>query len=292
MKSFWQRILMVLGVFYILGGAFFVERVQALAVPPTSVEFYVQDLADLVSASAEAEWIREAKSLDESTGAQVVLLTLPSLEDEALEDFSVEVARAWGVGDGQDNTGVLVLLVKDSHDIRIEIGYGLEGALPDGATGRLMREYLIPKLQENDYDGGVLATEKAIAEAVRGELDLSETESEYDANEGFSLIFGAGIFAIVVFFWCASERNWWRKCPKCGKRKWTKKIDYLSGLKQQVVTTCQNCHYQKKGPIMKITSESNTFGGGFGSGSSGGSSSGGSSGGGGSFGGGGASGKW
>ena len=271
--------------------SFAFSKVSALEVPEPSTEFYVQDLADLVSASAEAQWLDAAKSLAQDTGAQVVLLTIPSLEDEALEDFSIKVARSWGIGDGKDNTGVLVFLVADSHEIRIEIGYGLEGVLPDGATGRLMREYLIPKLKENDYDGGVLDLENAIIAAVRGELDLkSDTDSD-EKETLISLIFALVVFGGGSFCWFGSQRNWWRKCPKCGQRKWTESTHRLSALKEQTVFTCQGCHYQKKGPIVKIINNIGT--GSFGSGSSfGGGSSSSSSGGGGSFGGGGSSGKW
>ncbi|MDO5561897.1 MAG: TPM domain-containing protein [bacterium] len=265
---------------------FFVPSALALAVPNKSDEFYVQDLANVIDAEAESEFIARSQALAAQDGTQIVLLTIPSLEGDSLEEFSLKTARDWSIGSAEKNNGVLILLVMDSHDIRIEVGYGLEGVLPDGLTGRLQREYLISRLKEGDYSGGVLALQQALIDTINGKEVWTEEIKNQSENDDW--IFSVTIFAVVISFYLASQKNWWRKCPKCQKRQWQKKWKNVGLTQRRVLTTCKKCGYTKKGPLMSITSGSSGFGGG----SFGGGSSGGSSGGGGSFGGGGSSGKW
>lgn len=270
----------------------------ALAVPSKSDEFYVQDLANVIEAAAEIEFIARSQALAAQDGTQIVLLTIPSLEGDSLEEFSLKTARAWGIGGTEKDNGVLILLVMDSHDIRIEVGYGLESVLPDGLAGRLQRQYLIPRLQEGDYSGGVLALQDAIIKIItQDESFLAAMAEEENLAESVEkaagLIFLSSFsvwifFALIIFLILGSRRAYWRKCPRCERRQLQVRMDKVSLTEQQKVTTCKNCHYLKKGPVTMIPV---ITGSGFGDGFGGGFSSG-SSGGGGSFGGGGSSGKW
>ena len=275
-RRFWQ----VMGVF-VLSWLVFMPKSQALTVPSPSTELYVLDQAQMISEAAEAQFVSRSEALAATSGAQIALLTIPSLEDESLEEYSLAVARKWALGEEKKDNGVLVLVVEDSHQIRIEVGYGLEEILPDGLTGRLQRTYLTPKFREGDYDGGVLALQQALIETIQGKT--VETNVDTEQLDFTSIV---AVWLVIIGIWLSATKNWWRKCPQCGKRShWRSKTEKVGLTKIQTVTTCKNCGYEKKGPIMPLGSR-----GGFGG--SGGFGSGGSSGGGGSFGGGGSSGGW
>lgn len=275
-RRFWQ----VMGVF-VLSWLIFLPKSQALAVPSPSRELYVLDQAQMISEAAEAQFVSRSEALAATSGAQIALLTIPSLEDESLEEYSLEVARKWALGEEKKDNGVLILVVEDSHQIRIEVGYGLEEILPDGLTGRLQRTYLTPKFRTGDYDGGVLALQQALIETIQGKT--VETNADTEQLDFTSIV---AVWLVIIGIWLSAAKNWWRKCPQCGKRShWRSKTEKVGLTKIQTVTTCKNCGYEKKGPIVPLGSR-----GGFGG--SGGFGSGGSSGGGGSFGGGGSSGSW
>ena len=110
--------------------------------------------------------INTSSQLAEETGAQVAVVTLSSLEDEPLEEVALGILREWGLGDKEKNNGVLILVVPAERQSRIEVGYGLEGALPDGKTGRIQDEHMIPSFQQEDYDRGILQGYQAIISEV------------------------------------------------------------------------------------------------------------------------------
>ncbi len=271
-----------MGVF-VLSWLVFLPKSQALAIPSPSAKLYVLDQAEMISETVEAQFVSKSEALAATSGAQIALLTIPSLEDESLEEYSLAVARKWALGEEKKDNGVLVLVVEDSHQIRIEVGYGLEEILPDGLTGRLQRTYLTPKFREGDYDGGVLALQQALIDVIQGKT--VEIGADNEQKTDFTIIIL--VWLAIVGIWLSAAKNWWRKCPQCGKRNhWRLKTEKVGLTKMQTITTCKNCGYEKKGPIMPLGSRTGGFGG------SGGFGSGGSSGGGGSFGGGGSSGSW
>lgn len=106
------------------------------------------------------------------TKAQIVVVTINTLKGQPLEDFSLKILRQWGIGDKQKNNGVLILLVVKDRKSRIEVGYGLEGALPDGKTGRIQDEYMIPYYKEGNFSKGILEGYKAILLEVYNEYGI------------------------------------------------------------------------------------------------------------------------
>jgi uncharacterized protein len=125
----------------------------------------------------------------------------------------LNVAREWGIGQKERNSGVLLLIVKDDRRMRIEVGYGLEGALPDIRSNRIIRDRIRPAFQQNDYYGGVNAGVDGIIAAIHGEVDpnLTETTSTTQTNAfpwEFVLFFG-----LFGFSWLASmlarTKSWW-----------------------------------------------------------------------------------
>ena len=103
-----------------------------------SLDRRVIDLAGLFSASAASSMEAELEGLETETGAQVAVLTIPSLEGQPLEDYALRVVEAWRLGREKRDNGVLILIARDDRKIRIEVGYGLEGVLPDAMCGRII----------------------------------------------------------------------------------------------------------------------------------------------------------
>jgi uncharacterized protein len=128
----------------------------------------VNDEAHLFDANAASSLDRTLKAYEQKTGRQFVVLTLPTLGDEVLEDYSIKVARAWKLGTKGKDDGILLLVARDDHKVRIEVGYGLEGDLPDAKAGRIIRDELVPRFRANDYAGGVTAGVDAVIKTLDG----------------------------------------------------------------------------------------------------------------------------
>jgi len=142
---------------------------QAVTPPlPAQPSEYVVDLAGVLNAETRARLNARLKDLEAATTAQVVVLTLNSLEGEPIESFSHQTAVKWGIGQkGKDNGVLLTVAVKD-RKYRIEVGYGLESALPDSLVGSLGRQYLVPNFRKGDFAAGIVAAVNEVAKAISG----------------------------------------------------------------------------------------------------------------------------
>jgi uncharacterized protein len=142
----------------------------ALDVPYLSAR--VNDDAHMLSVGAVQTLEANLKAYEAQTGRQFVVLTVPSLGDEALEDFSLKVARAWKLGTKGKDDGILFLIARDDHKLRFEVGYGLEGELPDARCGRIIRSVVVPRLRAGDADGAVSAGVDAVLQTLKGQDTL------------------------------------------------------------------------------------------------------------------------
>jgi uncharacterized protein len=131
---------------------------------------YVNDYGDMISQSAEADLAAKLKSFEETDSTQLVVLTVPSLEGEPLEDYSIRVAEAWKIGQKTKDNGILFLVSREDRKMRIEVGRGLEGKLTDLTAGRIIDLVVKPKFKAEDYDGGFTAGVSALIDATRGEF--------------------------------------------------------------------------------------------------------------------------
>lgn len=147
----------------------------AAAYQPTT-QFFVNDFADVISSNAEQQIVELGRTLEQQTGAQVVAVTVPSLDGQSVEDYAIDLANSWGIGQAEQDNGVLLLIAVEERKLRIEVGRGLEGALPDGKTGRIMDEYMTPSLRSNDYSAGMLEGYKAVAAQVYQEYGVDSSE--------------------------------------------------------------------------------------------------------------------
>jgi len=142
----------------------------ALEVPPLAGR--VNDQARMLSDATETHLEAALATLEEETGAQVAVLTIPTLEDEVLEDYSLAVAESWKLGRGQFDDGALLLIARDERRMRLEVGYGLEGTIPDAYAKRIIDDIVRPRFRTGDFDGGVTMAIDAIAGLIRGDESL------------------------------------------------------------------------------------------------------------------------
>ena len=150
----------------------------------------INDQADLLSDGFETGLDGKLRLLEEETGAQVAVLTILSLEGDPIEDFSIRVVETWKLGRAGVDDGVLILIVRDDRRMRIEIGYGLEGALTDAQAGRIIDVLMVPRFRSGDFEGGVDAAVEAVSSAIRGEaLVLPEEPARGRGMNPGSLIF-------------------------------------------------------------------------------------------------------
>ena len=144
--------------------------------PNATERFFVNDFADVLDESDEQAIYEIGVALQTATDAQVVLVTVDSLDGQALEDYSLGIARAWGIGDAEKNNGILLLFTTDGPHSRVEVGYGLEGAVPDSKAGRILDTYLVPWYEDEDaWSVRLTDTYKALVNEVY--LAFGETVS-------------------------------------------------------------------------------------------------------------------
>lgn len=140
---------------------------EALEVP--ALQSRVNDLAGLLSPEVSRRVEAELAGFEKSESTQIVVLTIPTLEGESLEEFSIKVAETWKIGQEGKANGVILLVAKQERKVRIEVGRGLEGKLTDLVSGRIIRNEIAPHFKTGDFDGGVIAGTNAIMAVVKGE---------------------------------------------------------------------------------------------------------------------------
>jgi uncharacterized protein len=217
----------------------------------------VVDDAGVLSASTQSQLTDMLTAHERTTGQQVVVVTLDSLQGYTIEDYGYQLGRYWGIGQKGKNTGAILIVAPKEHKVRIEVGYGLEGQLTDATSRTIIENDILPGFKRGDFNAGILAGTTSLLKVLGGDASVqpsgAESGTSADTNNSASawpLLLFVAVWLLVIFL-----RR--RMGPTLGPRRY----GYYGG-------------------------------GGLGGGGFGGGSGGGFSGGGGSFGGGGASGSW
>jgi uncharacterized protein len=174
---------------------------NALDVPP--LRGRVNDYAKLLSPERAALALEaQLEKFEQETGHQIAVLTIPSLEGDSLEDFSIRVAETWKIGKKGFDNGAILLVARDDRKLRIEVGYGLEGVLPDAIASRIIREVITPRFRSGDYTGGIEAGVDSILKVAKGEVLPQPTRPApgRTASEGASLHNILMITAMLALF--------------------------------------------------------------------------------------------
>jgi uncharacterized protein len=153
------------GVMFLLAG--FALAADEVAVPPLKAR--VTDLTGTLNAAQIQTLEGRLRDFERSKGSQIAVLILPSTQPEAIEQYSIRVAEAWKIGRAKADDGVILVVAKDDRKLRIEVGYGLEGAIPDAAAKRIVSEVITPRFRANDFYGGIAAGTGALEKLIEGE---------------------------------------------------------------------------------------------------------------------------
>jgi uncharacterized protein len=259
LKPFKYYLIAVFLMFFALN--ILAQRSKSIA-STDQVKSYVTDKTGTLTSSQLKSLESKLAAFDKETSTQLVVWMESSLDGNSVEDRSYEIAEQNGIGQKGKNNGVLLYIAKDDRKLRIEVGYGLEGALTDALSSQIIRKEITPQFKKGNFYDGINAGVDAIIKATKGEYTADKESKDKESGSGICCIpFPALVFLIIFFFIFgipifnrifgrnkgSSKNNWW----------WT-----------------------------------GGSGSGWSSGSSSGWSGGGFSGGGGSFGGGGSSGSW
>ncbi len=262
---------------------------------------YVSDYAGMISAGAKISIEAKLKAFEQSDSTQIVVLTVPSLEGEDLERFSIHVAEAWKIGQKSKDNGAILLVASQERRIRIEVGRGLEGRLTDLLSGRIIDTVIKPRFKAGNYDDGFIAGTQAMIDAVRGEFSAEEEPGPDRGPKAPALSFPLIMFLLFAGF--ASLRFLGKVSPVLGGAAGALGLPavvylFLTHFALPILAILAVVGFILGLVLSRIPAAvSGGHGGGFwhtggGSGWGGGGFGGGFSGGGGSFGGGGASGSW
>ncbi len=177
---------------------FGIHPLMALEVP--SLNGRVNDYAGMLSTSTKKQLDDTLRNLEQTDSTQIAVLTIPSLEGEVLEEFSIKVADQWKLGQKDFDNGVILLIAQKERKLRIEVGYGLEGSLTDLAAGRIIRNVIVPQFKAGNFDQGVSDGVQAMIGVVRGEYAALEKippdkgRKKKDSSPGFG-----GLIAVLFF---------------------------------------------------------------------------------------------
>ncbi|HNP24091.1 MAG TPA: TPM domain-containing protein [Panacibacter sp.] len=137
-------------------------------------------------------------ALDDSTSNQIAIVTIPTLDDYPIEDYAVALFRSWGIGTKKNNNGVLVLVAVNDHKMRIEVGYGLEGAIPDVIAHDIIDNDLAPNFRNGDYYRGFDEAITSLGKAAAGEYSEARKRKNDDGGGGSILVFIVVLFVVLM----------------------------------------------------------------------------------------------
>jgi uncharacterized protein len=149
----------------------------ALTFPPLTGR--VVDDAHVLSPEVKAELTQKLAALEAKNGRQLVVVTLPSLQGQEIEDYGYQLGRAWGIGQKGSNTGALFIVVPSEHKVRIEVGYGLEPILTDAMTSVILQQFVLPKFKAGDVSGGIVDGTDALIQ----QLGLDDQAAQAAASQ-------------------------------------------------------------------------------------------------------------
>jgi uncharacterized protein len=157
----------------------------ALAAGPTfpALTGRVVDEANILSPQVEAELTTKLETLEKTSGRQLVVATVPSLQGYEIEDYGYQLGRAWGIGEKGTNTGALLIVAPNERKVRLEVGYGLEPILTDALSSLIIQTTILPKFKAGDLEGGVVAGTDAIA----NQLALPDEDAKAKAEQAFKV---------------------------------------------------------------------------------------------------------
>jgi len=188
--------------------------------------------------------------LEKDKGIETVVVAVKHLESDDPYAFGMELARRYGVGSKEQNTGLIVILATEDRSYQILTGRGLEGTLPDAICRRIENRLMVPALKQGDWDTAIVRTIQAIDGHVRGDDSLLPADDDDEAGDLMAGLFAVGFIVVVVGAVAfVGYRDSHRRCPRCGKRtlRRTKGLLVRVGGRRKVRThwRCTHCGYEE-----------------------------------------------
>ncbi len=178
------------------------KEIEETNFPGHSDYFFVEDYSKVLNESTERFIYNAACRLEEDTKAQVVVVTVPGTQASSLEEYSITLANNWGIGDSDLDNGVLLLFttVEDDPHVRLEIGAGLEGVIPDGKAGRILDDYAVEDKDSGYFNRAAGNTFVAVVKEIYSEYGKEAPENlQYSDDWGDGALETAGTFADMEF---------------------------------------------------------------------------------------------
>ena len=169
-----------------------------LAVP--ELKGHVTDQASLLSVSGREALEATLTSYERATGHQFAFLSMQSLDGAPIEDFSMRLAEKWKLGNEKRDDGLILIIAQQDRKVRIEVGYGLEGAVPDALAAKIIRHQLAPAFQKGDFEGGIDAAFSTLMKAAEGESVRVVPADERGQRKGSLLKPLFWLFALLIIF--------------------------------------------------------------------------------------------
>jgi len=171
---------------------------------------FINDFAGVIDDDYQQRIEEKLQLFRQETSNEIVVVTIDGLQDDYIENFAVELFKDWGIGTKEKNNGVLLLVAVNDRQMRIEVGYGLEGALTDAQSSWIINNTLKPAFQEQNYGGGIDQAIDKIISAIKGEYILPTEETKNNHLQNYQAIVG---FIIFIFMWLVAilgrSKSWW-----------------------------------------------------------------------------------
>lgn len=164
----------------------------------------VVDEAGILSPDAERDIATKLESLETTTGRQLVVVSVPSLQGYPIEDYGYQLGRTWGIGEKDKDTGAILLVAPNDRKVRIEVGYGLEPVLTDALSSVIIQSAILPKFRDGDMQGGIIAGTDALVEQLSLPVDQAKariaaaSQPRHQKGPG-SLFTGVLILMFIIF---------------------------------------------------------------------------------------------
>ncbi len=180
----------------------------------------VVDAASLLPVDVQQQLQQQLERHEQETSNQVVVVTLPSLQGYAIDDYGYQLGRHWGIGQAERDNGVLLIVAPSEREVRIEVGYGLEGVLTDAGSHAIIQDVMLPEFRDNHYESGILQGVDAMLGTLQGTYEPVARRPAVDHNilfmlflflisvgERFASLFGSRLMS-------AGDAGWYRRADR------------------------------------------------------------------------------
>lgn len=190
--------------------SFFLPVFAFAYVNPGAPQGFVNDFAGMFTASERVALEAKLSQFEKETSNEISVVTVPDLGGDTIENFAVELFEDWKIGKAGKDNGILLLVARDDREVRIEVGYGLEGALTDAQSGWIISNEIVPMFREGRYAAGISGAVDKMMAATRGEYVPSESGSSSDFSS-LSSYFIVAIFFVLSFLGhiFGRTKSWW-----------------------------------------------------------------------------------